>query len=406
MTANDVKWALDRVKNPETKAFRGNDLKDVTVEAVDAKTIRLTAARSNAALPALLASTFIIAPQSVGPDGKVSKPIGTGPFVFDAWTPGQELRLKKNPAYWQTGGPYLDGIVYKPIPDAPARLAAIRSGTVDVAVGVAPTDLPLINQDPSIDVQLGQQNVISHLDFNTKSAPKPLDDPRVRQAIAHALDKQQLLTIAVGDRGPGSVNNQWFDPGSFWRLNVPDPYAAPNLDQSKALLQQAGVGSGFKTSLLTWSDGRPMAEVVQAQLRKIGVDASIDFAPDFNTYQSRLKAYDYGLLLDSAFPRDDPTALFTFWASTNPNNIYRGGYANSAVDKLLDQAVATSDAAARKDLYARALDTIENQDAASIIFLSKKQVTAVRKAVVHGFTAGTDKLNRVDGGVAATWVTR
>lgn len=404
LTADDVKWSLERIKNPDTKAFRGNDLKAITVDVLDPLTVRIALPQPNAALPAILASCFILAPESAGADGKVTKPIGTGPFAFESWTPGQELRLGKHATYWRERMPYLDAVVYKPIPDSAARLTALRSGAVDIAASIAATDLPLIARDMAIKTQFTTPNIVSHLTFNTKNPVKPLDDPRVRRAVALVLDKRQFVVTAVGDNGPGRVNNQFWDDGDFWRLAVPDPFAMPDEAGAKRLLAEAGV-SGFSTNIVTWSSGRPLAEVAQARLRMLGITAQIDFLPDFASYLDRLKKYDYGMVLDSAFPRDDPAALMSFWDSQNANNLYRGGYGNPKVDMALAEANATADPAARKAAFARALNTVENEDVASVIVLSRKDAWANRTAV-RGFTVGTGKLNRVDGGLAMTWLVR
>lgn len=406
VTADDVKWSLDRIKDPATVAQRGNDLRDVTVEVVDPLTVRLTSARPNAAVPALMASCFIMAPESVGADGVVTEPIGTGPFVFQSWRPEQEIRCRRNPAYWQAGLPYLDEVVYQIIPDPVARLTALRSGTIDVAANFAATDLPLVADDESIVTQLTTANIAGHLSFNMRQPKPPLDDVRVRRAIALALNKAELVVAAVGEGGPGQVNNQLWSEGSFWRLAVDDPFAEPNLDEARRLLAEAGVADGFATDLLTVFDGRPPAEVIQAQLRRIGVEAEVAYAPDFTTYVDRLQRDDYAMLYDSSYPRDDPAYTFTFFESTNPSNtIYYGSYGNPAVDALLAEAVATLDVDARRRAYAAALSKIQNEDVANVFVLSRQAVWGSRSDV-RGFAPGRGPLHWAGGGLAQTWLSR
>ncbi|MEL6271589.1 MAG: ABC transporter substrate-binding protein, partial [Chloroflexota bacterium] len=110
MVGEDVVWAVERTINPDTAAFRGNSLAGVSVELVDDMTVRLTSPTPNAALPALLASTFIIAPESANEDGSITEPIGTGPFMIEEWIPGQEMRLVRHENYWREELPYLDGL--------------------------------------------------------------------------------------------------------------------------------------------------------------------------------------------------------------------------------------------------------------------------------------------------------
>jgi len=402
LTGDDVVWGLQRIQDPATKAFRGNDLKGMQIAALDSTTIQIVTPAPNAALPATLTDCFIIAPESVGSDGSVSQPVGTGPFALQKWTPGSSLQLSSYAGYWR-GKPYLDAIEYTPLPDPTARLNALRSGAVDLTASVTPTDLPLLLNDSSITTALATPDIIGHLTFNLHNPQHPLDDVRVRRAIASALNKRDLVTAVAGDNGPAQINNQFWSEGDYWRLPVPDPFATQDLSGARALLQEAGRSNGFSTSILTWADGRPAAEVVQAELRTIGIDASIDYAPDFATYQQRLQTYSYGMLVDSAFPRADPLQWFTFWQSTNSNNVYRGGYANPNVDALLAAGAATPDGDQRRQDYAQALRTIENDDVASVVFLTRKDVWA-SSSRVHGFTPGSEPLNRADGGVASIWI--
>lgn len=405
LTADDVKWSLNRLKDPSVAAPRGNDLRDVTIDVVDPLTVRLTAVQPNAAIPALLASCFILAPESAGADGSVGTAIGTGPFAFVSWTPGQEIRLRRHMAYWRAGQPYLDEVVYQVIPDPVARLNAIRSESIDIAASISPTDLPLIQADEGITTYLTTANVGNHLTFNTRNPQPPLDDVRVRRAIAHALDKSELVIATVGEGGPGQVNNQLWTDGQFWRLPVEDQFATPNRDQSRQLLAEAGVTDGFKTTLVTRPEQQPGAEVIQAQLREIGVDVEIVTTPDFPSYKQLIEQFEYGMLHDASFPRDDPAYTFTFFESTNPTNIYYGGFGDPAVDTTLDGASASPDTEVRRAAYATALDTITHDDLGTVFVLSRQNVW-VGRSDVQGFTPGRGPVNRVDGGLGVTWLDR
>lgn len=402
LTGADVVWSLNRIIDPDTAAFRGNDLSEVTVELVDAMTVRLTLPTPNAALPALLASSFIIAPESVNDDGTITRPIGTGPFSVVEWLPGQEMRLTRHEQYWREGLPYLDNLVYRIITDPNAALNALRSQSVEMAP-INATDIPLIADDDAITIEPTVLNIIGHFTFNLAQPQVPLDDVRVRRAIALAISKNDLLTITIGDAGIGRVNNQFWDTGDFWRLPVEDNFAEADLDSARELLQEAGVSDGFETSILTWADGRPAAEVLQATLAELNISAEIVYATDFPTYRDKLIELDFGILLDSAFPREDPSAHFSFWDCDNPSNIFRASYCNRQVDQFLNAGISTPNNDRRREAYTSALDTISNQDVASVIYLSRKQAWGVRSNV-RDFAPGTGKLNRIDGGIAEAWV--
>ncbi|MEL6148393.1 MAG: ABC transporter substrate-binding protein [Chloroflexota bacterium] len=402
MVGEDVVWAVERTINPDTAAFRGNSLAGVSVELVDDMTVRLTSPTPNAALPALLASTFIIAPESANEDGSITEPIGTGPFMIEEWIPGQEMRLVRHENYWREELPYLDGLTYQIIADPTAALNALRSDTIDLSP-INATDLPLALQDDSLVVEPAVLNIYGHFTFNLNQPQPPLDDVRVRRAIAIALNKSDLLTITVGEDGPGNINNQMYDEGDFWRMDVEDNFVEGDLDAARALLEEAGVADGFETSILTWADGRPAAEVLQATLAQLNITAEIIFATDFPTYRDTLLGYEYGILLDSAFPREDPSAYMTLWECDDPSNFFRAGHCNPEVDAFLETGLSISDPDARRDAYASALDILYNQEVVSVIYLTRKQIWGIQDGVT-GFSVGTGKLNRVDGGIAETWL--
>jgi peptide/nickel transport system substrate-binding protein len=402
LTGEDVLWSLQRIQNPDTGAFRGNNLQGLTLELVDSMTLQITTPTPNAVIPALLTDAFILAPESADADGVINQPIGTGPFTFVEWTPGQQIRLTKFADYWR-GEPLVDELIYLVIPDASARLNALRSGAADIIANIRPTDLPLLQGAADVVTQLAVPNLMTHITFNARSPQEPLDDVRVRRAIAHMIDKESVRIAIVGDDGPGVVNNQYWNEGDFWRLPLSDEFAQPNDEAARALLAEAGVADGFETTILTWADGRPAAEVVQARLLEFGITAQIEYAPDFPSYRAALDAYEYGMLLDTAFPRTDPATLLTFWNSTNPNNVFRGGYGNPRVDELLAQGVATPDPEARRAAYTEMLRIVGYEDVGSILMVTRNAVWGLRSNV-EGFTVGTGPLNRADGGVYLTSV--
>jgi peptide/nickel transport system substrate-binding protein len=215
------------------------------------------------------------------------------------------------------------------------------------------------------------------------------------------IDKESVRIAMVGEDGPGVVNNQYWNEGDFWRLPIPDEFAQPNEAIARDLLEEAGVADGFETTILTWADGRPAAEVVQARLLEFGITAQIEYAPDFPAYRTALEGYEYGMLIDTAFPRTDPATLLTFWNSTNPNNIFRGGYSNPDIDALLAAGVATTDPEARREAYTEMLTIVQYGDVASILMVTRNAVWGMRNTV-EGFTPGTGQLNRIDGGVSIT----
>lgn len=403
LTADDVAWSLDRVKNPDTLATLGPQLAAVTVEAVDPRTVRLTSAQPDAALPAVVAMTLITAPESMGADGQLGKPIGTGPFVFDRYVAGQELRLTRNDAYWRPG-PYLDGVVYQQIADYSARTNAVRSETVDLLLGYPPIELPLVADNPDFVVQTHAFPYPVHVAFNMANPPKPLDDVRVRRAVLLALDRQELLQSQEGEDGPGRVDNQPYGPDSVWRLGLPDPFQPRDVDAARQLLAEAGVPDGFLTTVLAYPETRLLAEVAQAQLREVGVEIEIDVSPDWATFTTKIQQYNHGFVFDGFFYWYDP-AIHYGWYDPERQSFFAGGYAKPAFAQLLDEARATTDVAERKQRYVRALTLLANEDVAAVDLFASGLV-AVMRSDVKDLDVGVNHLNPAEGGLRNAWLDR
>lgn len=402
LTAADVKWSLERIKDPATMSVLGAQLANATVEAVDPRTVRITSTVGDAALPAALAMALILAPESVV-DGAMGRPIGTGPFVFDSYSAGQELHLKRNDAYWRSK-PFLDEVVYKTIVDDTAQVDALRSGSIDVSINLPVIELPLVEADSRLTVQNHAFPSPYHIAFNTKSPQAPLDDVRVRRAIVLALNRQELLEVTVGRGGPGSIDNQPYGSDSTWRLDLLDPFLTQDLGQAQQLLAEAGVPDGFSTTLAAYPGTRLLAEVAQAQLARVGIDVEIDMAPDNPTYLANIQEYDYGFTFDQFFFWYDPAIHYGWYDPLNGSGFFAGGYGNPAFSQLLQEARGTTDIAVRKNLYAQALTLLANEDVAAVDLFVRGSV-AVLSDRVHGFQIGVNHLNSAeDGGLKDTWV--
>jgi peptide/nickel transport system substrate-binding protein len=398
MTADDVKFSLERIKNPETAAFRQADMRQVqSITVVDPRTVRITLERPNAAFPAILVGVFIIARESVGADGKVVKPIGTGPFQFSEWRPGDRLVLQRFPQYWQPGLPKAEAVVVRMISDPTARVNGIRSGDLDLITDVEPELVPLLARDRTLRVESAKTTIYGHITFNMHNPQGPLSDVRVRRAIGYALDKSQL--VRARESASAVANNQMYRPAEFWHVSLPDAFAARDLAKAQALMKEAGVGP-FSTELITLQTYERVGLVLQQQLRPIGVDVKVTSIPDFATFQARLAKYDYGLLSDTGYPRDDPSQLFGFWETGSPSGLYRGGFSDPALDQMIEAIRTASDPSARQRELRSALDFIEYQKVATIIYSGQGEVWAYRTRL-KGFHMGdTSRLHYSGAGLA------
>jgi len=328
-------------------------------------------------------------------------PVGTGPFVFKEWVKGSHVRLDRNPNYWGKGSngevqPYLDGVVFKFIPDAAARTVALEAGEIDTALA---STIPLTNlnrfQDKkkyTIDTDDGRYlSTIFLAQFNVR---KPqLSDKRVRQAFAHAIDRQALLKIVFLGYGkpatgpvPSSVVNYYSGDVKKYPLD---------LKQAAALLDAAGLkrgpdGKRLKVTLDYDGGGGPTAarpaEFIKQSLAKIDVDVELR-AGDTATYLRRIFTdQDYDLMISSLHRLPDPTlgVQRLYWTK----NIIKGapwtngsGYSNPVLDKVMEDAAAEPDPTKRKALI-KQWQQIVQEDVPLLELIEQTWVT-VSSARVH-----------------------
>ncbi|MBP6895495.1 MAG: ABC transporter substrate-binding protein [Pseudacidovorax sp.] len=334
-------------------------------------------------------------------------PIGTGPFVFKEWVRGSHVRLERNPDYWGRGPggerqPYLDGLLIKFIPDSAARTVAIEAGEVDVAPGsiVPLTNLNRFADKKKYTINLDDGRYLSTiflLQFNVRRPQ--FQDKRVRQAFAHAIDKNALLKVVFLGYGkaatgpiPSSVVNYYSDDVRKY------PY---DPKRAEALLEEAGFRKGadgkrLKVTLDYDGSGGPIgsrsSEFLKQSLARVGVDLELR-SGDTATYLRRIFTdQDYDLMTSSLHRLPDPTlgVQRLYWTK----NIVKGapwtngsGYSNPVLDKVMEAAAAEPDETRRKALI-KQWQQIVQEDVPLIELIEQTWVTVstarLRKQALQG----------------------
>jgi peptide/nickel transport system substrate-binding protein len=272
-TAEDVVFSFDRAMaddstNAQKQLFSG--INEVT--AIDDTTVEIGLDQPKGSLLYNLAwgDAVIVSPASA--DANKSNPVGTGPFRFSNWVQGDRIELVKNPDYW--GEPAkLDKVSFRFIADPTASFAAMMAGDVDVFPNYpAPENLPQFEADPRFQVIVGATEGETILAMNNARAP--FDDIRVREAVAHAIDRQAIIDGAMFGYGvPIGTHFSPLHPAyrDLTSLSGFDP------ERAKALLEEAGVAPGTKVRLALPppSYARRGGEIVASQLRAVGIEAEI-----------------------------------------------------------------------------------------------------------------------------------
>ena len=296
-TAEDVKFSLDRARaadsqNAQKALFEGIE----SVEVVDDLTVRVTlkAPDGNFLFNMAWGDAVIVAPQSVQ-DIK-QKPVGTGAFAFDSWVQGDRITLTKNPDYWGEAAK-LDQATFKFISDPTAAFASVMAEDVDAFPGFpAPENLPQFEADPRFQVLIGSTEGETILSTNNELPP--LDNPTVRRAIAHAIDRRAIIDGAMF--GLGTPIGTHFAPHNpdYVDLTHLSDY---NPELSRQLLTEAGYEDGFTTTLKLPppSYARRGGEIIAAQLRTVGIETEITNLEWAQWLEQVFKGKDYGLTIVS-----------------------------------------------------------------------------------------------------------
>ncbi len=395
VTAADFKWSFERMMSlplaPASSfytevvgapAFMAGKAKHISgYEVLDPYTVRVTLSQPDAAFLNAFSMPFtsVIAKEWVAKWGKQvgRHPLGTGPFLLDHWTPGQELVMKRNPNYYGAPGkPYLDGIDVKFSVTPSTALLQLERGQVDVlGDGIAPPDFQRVLADPTWKQQVAQEPSIEndYLFLNTQM--KPFDNPKVRQAVAYAINRERIIKLLAGTALP---INQLYPaglPGHVSEASLPaDALHLYDPAKAKQLLADAGYPTGFSTTLYTHNvDPWPrLMQSVQNDLAQVGIKASIRTL-DRGTYWTLIgqpNKVPVGFCVwrqDYPDPSDFVMPLFTK-ASAVPGGFNASFWWSPTVERMLAQGQAMAEPAqaqARLALFGQ----IQNQILAAVPFV-------------------------------------
>jgi len=293
MTAEDVKYSLDRVTNPATQspgagffasikgfdAISTGEAEDLSgVEVVDPQTIRITLSRPDATFLHVMALNFasVVPKEAVDEFGADfgKHPVGTGAFKLGDWTIGQRLVFEKNAEYWRDGVPYLDGITFEVGQEPIVALLRLQQGEVDVpGDGIPPAKFQEVMADPDQAARVveGGQLHTGYITLNV--GQEPFDKLPVREAVNMAINKDRIIQII---NGRAVAANQPLPPSMPGYTQGFDGFAY-DVEAAKAKLAEAGLEDGFTTQLYVMNtDPNPrIAQAIQQDLKTIGVDVEI-----------------------------------------------------------------------------------------------------------------------------------
>jgi peptide/nickel transport system substrate-binding protein len=316
----------------------------------------------------------------------VQKPNGAGAFSFSEWQQGQDASLTSNPTYW-AGEPEIDEVEFRVIPEESSILAGLRAGSFQVGLL---TDPALVRQsDESEGLRVQRVPSLNYHVLQLNGRKTPLDDVKVRQAIACAVDRQEVIDTASD--GEGVITGPITSPGFEFDPTKGLPCEPGDLDAARGLMAEAGHADGLtlRTVVMTGAYATAVDEAtnLQSQLAKIGVTLDIEQQPTNVYVQSWLKAdYDAALALNSG--DFSPYKMYASYYGEGASYAAPAGLDSPRLQDLLAQANASSDGDEQTELYARIQEELVRES--PWVWLFRGNNYAVVQEGVQGVTIGPD----------------
>ena len=378
LDAQAVKASLERLAGLKDSA---QGLQGAVVTSDSPTAGRIQTRTPVAYLPALLAdgAASILDRGSYGADAAITRPVGTGPFEFVEWRPGDRVVLQAHEGYWG-GTPKLQNVEYRFVSQAQTRSNLVRSGEVDIANVIPATDVPVLQKATGVSVLTNPSPRLRALYINTQNGPT--SDVRVRRALAHATDREIIVKTVLENQGTAQA--------ALFRAEY--PWSNPNIkglpfdrERAKALLAEAGYTQAqpLTLTLLTYNLRAELpliAQVLQQQWAAVGINCDISIQDYSAIETTAFKEGTHNLALFSRSPLlvYDPQAIFeTDFSSTGSYNLSR----YSGLDAKIKAAGSLVDTDARYSQYREIEQHILEDDVAAIVISAYINIDGVRAGV-------------------------
>lgn len=396
LKASDVKFSIDRMQNSGEVAHIVGAVESTEVK--DDYTVIIKTKDPFAPLLSHLSHTAasILNEKAVteAGDDYQNNPVGTGPFKFVSHDSGDKVTLERFDEYY--GEPAkVKTLVFKNIPEGTNRAIGLETGEIDIAYEIEPIDLENVRSNEKLELVEEPSLSTSYIGFNTKKAP--FDNVKVRKALNYAINVDEIIDVVLegaGTKATGPINDKVFG------FNKELKGYEYNPEKAKELLAEAGFADGFKTSL--WTNDNPVrgriAEIVQAQLKEVGVDVAIETV-EWGSFleKTAVGEHDMFILGWVTVTGDADYGLYPLFHSSQHGGAgNRTFYTNAEVDSLLDKGRTSIDEEVRKEVYTKAQDIIV--DEAPQLFLYFQTQNVGMQNNIEGFRlhpAGHHRLQNV-----------
>jgi peptide/nickel transport system substrate-binding protein len=404
-TAESVKFSFERVLNPEQKSpIRGAFTWVKSVDIVDDYTVRITTAKPYPVIHEMLtfANFAMVPPKYIKEKGDAyfaRNPVGTGPYKFVEWRKGEQLTLEANEQYWR-GAPAIKTLVFRVIPEAATQIAELLSGGVDLIRAVPPDQLSVIKSSKVARVTATKilRVVFLQMDGDGRASKTPLTDVRVRRAVNHAVNVDEIMQKILGGlavRTPSGGSALAFGTDTTIK-----PYAY-DIERAKKLLAEAGYPGGFEVSLNTYAGSivnvDQVAQATMGYLGQVGIRVKLRHFADVGQYLANFRGSKLDGITMASWGYNsvfDADAIYYIHFHTGEPNAYN---TSKEMDAWLDEARSAVDAKKRRELYSRLQRFIVDQAYWAPMY-AQYTIEAVSNKL--NYEASSDEIMRI---FAATW---
>jgi len=378
-TAKDVKFTIERGKNQSAAKSKFNTIEEVIIVDDYTVQLKLTAPDNDIIYKLCEANTVMLSSNAFAtlPEEEANK-IGTGPYKYNEWVQGDYLSLIRFDDYWE-GAKKTEEIVIRHIPEASSRLIALQTGEIEICIDPPAVDLHYVAEDKNLVLWQIPSTNIRHIILNLNV--EPFNNKLVRQAVAHAINREDLIAIVY--EGNATPHYNVMHTMSEFYVDVDCPEFNP--EKAKALLAEAGYPNGFKTTIYSSSGTvqKAVASVIQAQLKEIGIDVEIQSLETATFNAGVAPGGTYPIAVDGwgGHTIGPDNALRSPFHSDG--NINRSNIKDKKVDEMIDAALSTSNYEERAKIYAELQQYLINN--CNWIPLAIEQINVGMKAELQGF---------------------
>lgn len=403
ITSQDVKWSLDRARNPDNGIWSFTLASVASIDATDGQVAISLSYPDPTILAALAMFNSAIMPQQLfeampgetdqeKAEAFAEQPIGSGAFILTSWVRGSRMVVERNPYYWDVGSdgeplPYLDAISFEIIPDDATRILKLQAGELDVAEFIPLARIGELRNDSRLNVELFPSTRVNSVLMNNRpelpdGSANPLSDLRVRQAINYATNKQALIQV-VGF-GIGSPMHSY--------MSTTTPYYVSgegydyDLEKAKSLLAEAGFEGGFTVTAMSTAgsqDDLALLTALQSMWGDAGIKLEIEQL-DNATKTERYRTNDFQMRT-AGWTNDinDPSQITSYFAVYETIESLHTGFQSDEVDELFAASQSELDTATRAAQYARIQEIY--MAAAPIVFLYENPYPVAMSSSVKDF---------------------